>query len=84
MLPPVILPVALISPPVNKLPLVVLAVTVKAPNVPTAVIFVCDAVVNVPTILVPDKLPPVILPLALSAPVTLAPLLTTQMLLVLL
>ena len=64
MLPPVMLPVAEINPPVNKLPLVVLAVTVKAPNVPTAVIFVCDAVVNVPTMLVPDKLPPVMLPVA--------------------
>ena len=39
-LPPVILPVADINPPVNKLPLVVLAVTVNAPSVPTDVILV--------------------------------------------
>ena len=39
-LPPVMLPVADINPAVNKLPLVVLAVTAKLPKVPTAVICV--------------------------------------------
>ena len=48
----------------TKLPLVVLPVTANAVNVPTEVILVCAAVVNVPTILVPLKLPPVILPVA--------------------
>ena len=61
---PVILPVADINPAVSKLPLVVLAVTVSAPSVPTEVILVCAAVANVPVILVPDKLPPVMLPAA--------------------
>ena len=65
---PVTLPAADINPPVSKLPVVVLAVTVSAPSVPTDVIFVCAAVVNVPTMLVPDKLPPVILPVALINP----------------
>ena len=72
-LPPVMLPVADITPPVSKLPAVVLAVTVNEPNVPTEVMLVCVAVVNVPTILVPDKLPPVILPLALNTPVMYSP-----------
>ena len=67
------LPVALINPPVNTLPLVVLPVTAKLVNVPTDVILVCAAVVNVPTMLVPDKLPAVILPVALINPVTYSP-----------
>ena len=67
-LPPVMLPVAEINPPVNKLPLVVFAVTVNDPKVPTDVMFVWLAVVNVPTMLVPDKLPPVILLAALINP----------------
>ena len=50
-----------------------LPVTVNAPNVPTDVMLVCAAVVNVPTMLVPDRLPEVMLPVALSVPVMLAP-----------
>ena len=73
-LPPVMLPVADIKPPVSKLPLVVLAVTVNEPNVPTDVTFVCAAVANVPVILVPDKLPPVMLPAAdITPPVRILP-----------
>ena len=74
MLPPVILPVAEINPPVRILPPVALPVTVKLPNVPTAIIFVWLAVVSVPTILVPDKLPPVTLPVAdINPPVKMLP-----------
>ena len=61
---PVTVLVADINPPVNKLPLVVLPVTAKLPNVPTDVILVCAAVVKVPTMLVPLRLPPVMLPVA--------------------
>ena len=65
---PVTVEAAEIKPPVNKLPPVTLAVTVNAPSVPTEVMLVCAAVVNVPTMLVPDKLPPVMLPVALIKP----------------
>ena len=70
-LPPVMLPVALINPPVKILPPVALPVTVRLPNVPTDVILVCAAVVSVPTILVPLRLPPVILPVAETTPAVL-------------
>ena len=59
---PVIAPVAEINPAVLRLPPCTLPVTLKLLSVPTEVIFVCAAVVNVPTILVPDRLPEVILP----------------------
>ena len=63
---PVMEPVALTSPNVRKLPPCTLAVTAKLPKVPTEVMLFCAAVVNVPTMLVPDKLPPVMLPTALT------------------
>ena len=44
------LPVALINPPVNTLPLVVSPVTVNDVNVPTEVIFDCAFVVTVPAV----------------------------------
>ena len=48
MFPPDTLPVAETMPPVDKLPLLVLPVTVNDVNVPTDVTFGCAAVVNVP------------------------------------
>ena len=50
------------------LPLVMLPVTLKLPNVPTEVTLGCAAVVSVPTILVPLKLPDVMLPVTLKLP----------------
>ena len=51
-----------------------LPVTANDPNVPTEVIFVCAAVVSVPTMLVPLRFPPVILPVAeISPPVSKLP-----------
>ena len=57
-LPPPTLPVTF------KLPPPMLPVTVKLSRVPRLVMFVWAAVVSVPVILVPDKLPPVMLPTA--------------------
>ena len=58
-------PVAEITPPVSKLPDVVLPVTVSAVSVPTDVILGCAAVVTVPAVVadvalgtVPVTLPP--------------------------
>ena len=67
-LPPTTLPVELTNPPVLILPPDTLPVTANKVNVPTEVILVCAAVASVPVILVPDKLPPVILPVALTCP----------------
>ena len=68
-LPPVMLPVALINPAVNKFAPVTLPLELMAPelsdvNVPTLVMFACAAVVNEPAKLVADTLPPVMLPVA--------------------
>ena len=65
MLAPLMLPVALTLPAVLILPPLTLPVTARAVSVPTDVIFVCAAVVNVPAILVPDKLPPAMLPVVI-------------------
>jgi hypothetical protein len=58
--------------PLTRVPLtlpdVTFPVTDNDPNVPTEVIFVCAAVVSVPTILVPDKLPLVMLPVTAKLP----------------
>ena len=72
-LPPVTLPAELSALAANapdnaKLPPAMLAVTAKLVSVPTEVILVCAAVVNVPTMLVPDKLPPEMLPTAVINP----------------
>ena len=48
-------------------------VTVNAPSVPTEVMLVCAAVVNVPATLVTLTLPAVILPVAEISPLTLRP-----------
>ena len=66
--PPVILPVADTTPPVNIFPPVALPVTVRLVNEPTEVTLGCAAVVNVPVINVPLRLPPVILPVADTIP----------------
>ena len=51
--------------------------TARFPRVPTVVILACAAVVNVPVILVPDKLPPVMLPVAeINPPVNKLPPIT--------
>ena len=53
----------------TKLPLVLTKpLEVIDVNVPTDVMLFCAAVVNVPAIFVPDKLPPVMLPVALIKP----------------
>ena len=70
---PVIDPVAETNPAVRMLPPCTLPDTDNALRVPTLVILVCASVVNVPTILVPDKLPPVILPVTLNNPETYSP-----------
>ena len=51
----------------------ILPVTAKLVSVPTLVMLPCAAVVNVPVILVPNRLPPVTLPLALTTPVMYSP-----------
>ena len=56
-------------PPVSKFPPDALPVTARLFKVPSEVILVCAAVVSVPTILVPLRLPPVMLPVALTTPV---------------
>ena len=65
------------------MPPAILAVTAKLLKVPTEVMLFCAAVVNVPKILVPDRLPPEMLPTAKInpdatklAPLTLARVLT--------
>ena len=65
-LDPVTVPPTDANPAVRMLPPVTLPVTARAPKVPTEVILVCAAVVKVPTMLVPDKLPPAMLPVALT------------------
>ena len=64
-LAPVMLPPA---PVVDKLPPEILPVTARLPSVPTEVMLVCAAVINVPAMLTPVKLPPVMLPNALTIP----------------
>ena len=72
------LPVALINPAVSKLPPVTLAVAETSPAVNTLppVILAADVIVEVADIKPPvNTLPPVTLPLALTTPVTYAPVL---------
>ena len=71
------LPAAEIKPLVNKLPLVVLPVTVTEVNVPTEVMFGCAAVVTVPAVVAEVAVvavPALVAKVALATvPVTLAP-----------
>ena len=75
---PVMLPVADINPPVNKLPLVVFPVTFKLLNVPTEVMVFCAAVCSVPVINAPAL--PIVAALTVAAvtvpPVVILPAVT--------
>ena len=73
-LPPVMLPVALINPPVRIFPPVILPVTVALVNVPTDVMFGCALVVTVAAVVADVAVPDDTAYVALATvPVMLAP-----------
>lgn len=68
---PVTCPAAEISPPVSKLPEVVLAVTVRLPSVPTLVMLGCALVVTVPAVVAaPVNAPTNVVDVTLDSPAT--------------